>query len=263
MLAGCFPEICEPWPRPELCCNDVCVTDEDELLLEYWWDAVTQWLYDATCQQFPGCCPVEVEPCPPCGCNSACGCGPWATIDLSEAFCHPVCVTDGVPCLEFAFPDGETIGPEDGVWQLLPDRYTVDWCEPPGYCGGWPSNDCKDPWTIRAVVGCPPPKLLLEGASRFVCELIKECKGQDNCLPDGVKSITRRGITVDVSPGFEETINFETKGTGIPILDIALRDYGCPKTVVKHIDPLAKYDQQAGLTWSYRPRLNPTPPSCG
>lgn len=205
-----------------------------------------------------------------------CDCGPWGSIDLNGAFCYPVCVTDeGVPCIEFAFPqeDGstelitpDTLDPETGkpVFTMRPDG-TLDFCAPfkTGKCSGsWPAQDHCDPWTIRATIGCPPPKMLLMGAAKFACEMVKECLGEDNCLPDGVRSITRRGLTMDVGSGLEETINFETGGTGIPVLDLALVRWGCKEqTIATHFDPLQKYDEIARRCWTYRGRINPVPVS--
>lgn len=268
-----FTAPCTPWTMPDPDCCDACDTPEAEALFAQWWEAVTGWLYSATCGRFPGVCAVETEPCPPCGClpHTYCHCGPWAEIDLSGAFQHDLIVTNGVPHLEFVFPQGENqddlvLGPDSGQWQLRPDLLTVDWCTPfrAGDCSSsFPSNDhCDSPWTIRGWTGANPPELLLLGASKFVCEIVKDCQGKESCLPDGVRSITRRGLTMDVGPQIEETIAFDTKGTGVPELDIALREWSCDEQpVVAYFDPLARRDQEYRRVWSFRGVLNPTPPS--
>jgi hypothetical protein len=278
---GCPDQICEPWVYPEDCCN-ACVDPEDWELFDQWWKAITEWLFYETGNRFPGKCDVESEPCPPCGCRCVdyCGCGPWDTIDLGEAFCQPVCAPNGDPCLEFVFPneDGtETIYDSDsGLWKLRPDLRTVEWCQPfTMSCGSmWPEQDhCDKPWTVRATVGCPPPDLLLLGAARFICEIIKDCKGEDSCLPDGVRSITRRGITADIGPGFEETINFDTSGTGIPLLDTALRTWNRRQNqpTTFFVDPIKRLEKNRNHrgkgcedNWTWWGVLKPMPVgSCG
>jgi hypothetical protein len=193
-------------------------------------------------------------------------------MSIEDAFCHPVCVTDGVPCLEFVFPsaepDGEPtiLGPDSGYWEMRPDLLTIDWCQPfTNQCGSmWPGQDhCDKPWTVRAMIGQDPPGLLLRGAGQFVCEMLKECRGLDNCLPDGVRSITRRNITADIGPQFLETIDFDTQGTGIAILDTALREWGCSSLAVRdYRNPLDRIHQQRRQVWTWRGKLKATPPSC-
>ena len=266
-----FLEPCTPWPMPDPSCCDACDTTDAEALFAQWWEAVTGWLYHATCQRFTGGCDVETEPCPPCEClpHVYCDCGPWASIDISSAFDQPIQVVAGVPQMEFVFPQGENqddliIGPNDGRWQLRPDLTTVDWCEPfttNGCSSRFPTNDhCDTPWTIRARTGYAPPSMLLLGASKFVCEVVKDCQGKESCLPDGVRSITRRGLTMDVGPQIEETISFDTRGTGVPELDIALREWACgEQSLAAHFDPLARRDEQYRRTWSFRGKLLATP----
>ena len=172
--------------------------------------------------------------------------------------------------MEFVFPQGiddglKIVGPDSGYWELLPDLLTVDWCKPfTNQCGGmWPEQDhCNSAWSVRAMIGKAPPKLLLQGGTKFVCEIVKDLKGLDNCLPDGVRSVTRRNITVDIGPQFEETINFDTQGTGIPSLDFALRRWGCDQVPVRaSYDPMDGLRQERREVWTWRGKLNPTPPS--
>lgn len=269
--AGCYESVCSPWEPPKAC-PDFCEGPEAENLFECWWEAVTQWLFEATCRQFPGCCPAETEPCPPCECRclNYCGCGPWGTIPLDEAFCYDVCLnSDGQPMIELAFPqeDGsiETIQPGDGVFELRPDLVSLDFCEPivTDQCSGsWPAQDhCGRPWTIRAMTGAEPPKMLLLGAERFVNEIVKECQGKDSCLPQGVKSITRRGITMEVGDQFSETVRFDSETTGIPRLDLALKMWGDCEGGATILDPLRATHERQRKVWTFRGRLTPTQPS--
>lgn len=266
--AGCFTEICEPWTFDPPVCNDICTSEDDQALLVQYQTIIADWLFDETGQQFPGHCAAETEPCPPCGCRQYCQCGSWDLQDLDGAFCHPI-VTDpasGAPYLDFSFDNGSNIiGHGSGTWTLLPDLKTVRWCQSPdgSGCGGFPRQDvCGSPWTMRAIVGARPPDILIQGASRLACEFLKEHKGLDNCLPDGVRSITRRNITADVGPGFSETISFDNQGTGIPILDLALRRYGRQAQPVRFsINPMDRILRSQRRKWSYYGKLQPTAPS--
>jgi len=176
-----------------------------------------------------------------------CRCSNYSHIDLSPAFCYPICRNeDGTPKLDVVV--GGQVVPVD-EWRLASDGVTL--IAPNklggGGCGSFPSQDqeadngAPGTWSIRATIGCPPPGLLLRGAAQFACELWKECNGQESCLPDGVKSITRRGLSMEVGGGLEsERINFETGGTGVPILDLAISKYGCvDNDVVTFLDPCA------------------------
>lgn len=267
--AGCFETICEPWPKPDAC-KTYCDTPEAEQLFDTWWDAVTEWAYEETCYQFPGICPAETEPCPPCGCTCVytCWCGPWGIIPLQEAFCWPIAIDgNNRPLLELAFPqeDGTftTFTPidENPVFKLRPDCTTLEFCQPiqgsKGCAASWPETNCESPWTIRAMVGAQPPSMLLLALAEFVGNIVKECQGQDSCLPQGVKSITRRGITMDVGDQFSETINFDDKSTGVPKLDIALRRWGsCPPSHISH-DPLRKLFESRRQIWAFNGVLDP------
>lgn len=260
---------CVPWPQPEPCKTITCNPDQAADLYAAWWPAITEWLDAITCYKF-GVCHVEVAPCAPCGCPQVCGCGPWRTIDLREAFCRPILLGDDcVPQVEFRFPDGEggtqVLTTQDGLFSIRPNMRVVDWCKPFKTCGGFPAQDCETPWTIAATVGRPPPRLLLEGAAKFVAEIVKDCSQQESCLPDNVTSITRRGISMNIDDGgFSEssTVNFDTEATGVATLDIALRQWaGCPKTPIRIYDPITmcttNNERKSG--WSFRPIWPPTP----
>lgn len=216
---------------PPSCCKGVCQPD-DELLQELW-EAASEYAFAATCWRFPGCCVAETRPCPPCGCTISCRCKDYDRIDLSDAFCYPILRgDDGQPRLE-VIVDGQPVPASQ--WRLESDGITL---AAPGKlggggCGSYPPQDYGLPngapgtWSIRATIGCEPPKLLLMGAAQFACELWKECHGKDSCLPDGVRSIVRRGLTMDVGGLNEEQIDFETGGTGVAILDLAISKYRC------------------------------------
>ena len=108
------------------------------------------------------------------------------------------------------------------------------------------------------MVGCEPPAMLLLALADFVGNIVKECQGQDSCLPQGVRSITRRGITMEVGDQFSETIRFDDKSTGVPRLDIALRRWGSCPPVDQGYDPLRELFEKERRVWTFRGRLNPT-----
>lgn len=230
MQTGCVKKPCG-WEMPASCCKGLCEPD-DELLAELW-DAAAEYAFHATCHRFPGCCPAETRPCPPCGCRTRCRCRDYSKIDLTDAFCYPICRDDdGNPRLDVVV-NGEII-PAD-QWRLESDGVTL---ATPGRlggggCGSFPPQDYEAPngaagtWSIRATIGCPPPRLLLMGAAQFACELWKECHGQESCLPDGVRSIVRRGISMELGGLQSEQVDFETGGTGVAILDMAIAKYRC------------------------------------
>lgn len=228
---------------PVECCKGLCAPS-DELLVELW-EAASELAFAATCFRFPGCCSAETRPCAPCGCVSRCGCK-YDSIDLSDAFCYPICRdAAGNPMLEVVI-GGQVIPASQ--WRLESDGVTL--ATPGRFGGSYPTQNYDRPngdpgtWSIRATIGCPPPRLLLLGAAQFACELWKECKGQDSCLPDGVTSIVRRGLSMDVGSGLsEERVNFDTGGTGVAVLDLAISRWGCKDNdAYAFLDPCETYN---------------------
>jgi hypothetical protein len=94
-------------------------------------------------------------------------------------------------------------------------------CAPPGTVGTW---------EIIATIGAAPPKLLRRAAADLACEFVKACLGQDTCLPDGVRSIVRRGVSMDI-----EQITFNETGSGIPTVDMVIGRYSCAESDVWQI----------------------------
>lgn len=253
MRTGCVQKPCE-WEMPPSCCKGVCAPDDE--ILDELWEEVSEFIFHETCGRFPGRCPAETRPCAPCGCVMSCRCKDYRRIDLSEAFCYPIIRDDdGAPELDIVVdgvivPAGSYRLEGDGIILATPTNLSPN---PLGCTGYWPGQDLglangsQGTWSIRATIGQPPPRILLRGAGMLACELWKECHGQESCLPDGVKQIVRRGLTMEVGSGLEETINFETGGTGIEILDLALRRYGdCESEPVHaHIDPCEDDDPRS------------------
>lgn len=254
MRSGCTDH--PKWTRPADCCDDICTTADLTALLDEAWVMASQFGYDLTGHQFPGSCPAEVFPCPPCGCEYLCQCGgPFYDIDLGEAFCYEILPdTNGDALVQVAV--GDTIV-DPSTYELLGDGITLRFCTLPGQagpCSEWPEQKwCGTRWSVRATVGAEPPGLLLRGLAKFACELVKECSGQESCLPDRVRSITRRGLTMDVGSELAETIDFDNDGTGIPMLDVAINTYGMAKqSTFAAFDPIAaQLDREGSRTGSY------------
>lgn len=246
MRTGCVKKPCNGWEVPEGC--ELPCHPDDELLAELF-DEAAEWVFHETCGQFPGACDAEVRPCPPCGCVCSCRCGNYRQIDLANVFCYPILrypighPLEGQAQLDVVV-NGEVV-PAD-QWRLEADGVTLAACGLIAQCGSFPAQDmCKqngDPgtWSIRARIGCPPPKMLLRGTALLAIELWKSCNGQANCLPAGVRSIQRRGLSMDVGGDLSETVRFDDGSTGISVLDLALRRYGCQdQTVAAFFDPLS------------------------
>lgn len=251
---------CSGWEQPEGFCKTVC--PDDDLVACAMWKAAVAFVYRATGHRFPGLCHVETQPCPPCACTHSCDrCGgPRQRIPIDDiGWCYPVTVINQIPRFEVVV---------DGVrqegWRLTGDRQYFQRYDN----GPWPSQDLDEQpgavgtWTIRATIGAVPPPDLVHATARFACELVKEHKGQESCLPDGVRSITRRGLSMDVGGGLAETINFDTGGTGVPELDIVIREYQLRGfDVAAHFDPLdyGHHPYFGWKGWEFHHVWNPTP----
>lgn len=219
---GCVNTPCG-WERPIGCACRAC-GPTDDVLYDEMWDTAVEWLYDETCNRFPGACQVIARICKNgCECECECyhGCTADRVIDLHDLFCYPVLTdTAGQPCLTIVENGTPWVYGTD-YW--LSDGWTLHACRP------WPKQTiCNPPgtdgtWEIVATIGQLPPNLVKRAAADLACELVKACKGEDTCLPDGVRSISRRGVTMDV----EETVTFDGERTGIATVDMVVGRYGC------------------------------------
>jgi hypothetical protein len=138
--------------------------------------------------------------------NFGCGCG-------TQCSCKPLCILE-IPgrvhaILEVRI-DGQVL-PETGNWKL--DRR-------PGKArliriGGDPNieGDCwprcqhldqpdTEPGTfsITYLQGRPVPAAGVRAISALACEVYKQCQGGTCRLPDGIRTIQREGLTIDVLP---------------------------------------------------------------
>lgn len=185
--------------------------------------SATSWLYDATCQQFPGVCTSVVRPTMPCGHEEACGCrAGWRRLDLSPWVTGPVLTVETVTV------NGADLGNVDGVdYRLADGRFLV-----PHEGGGlwpWPAQhlnrlDGEDgTWSVTVTHGRTPPPHVVDAAADLARQLIAKCTGGDCLLPDNATSITRDGVTVQ--------LNVPTGGkTGLPTIDSIVEMYPCKRT---------------------------------
>lgn len=247
-MIGCR-SVPHDWTRPP----DLCRACTDPDLLTAMWEAATVWVYQATCYQFPGVTVHRIAPCYQCapGACQCSGCGNIRRLDLSNALCFPIVRTDSVTAGPNAGPPlllKVWEGPTEWVYGTdfwLPGAATIMTCKP-----SWPAQDhCLTPrsvgtWEIEVATGRNPPRLVVQAAADLACELAKAATGLDSCLPDGVKSISRRGVTMDLA----ETITFDSDDTGIPTLNLVLKRWGCKAAhAAWAVDPLE--DVMSG--WSF------------
>ena len=95
--------------------------------------------------------------------------------------------------------------------------------------------------------------MLLRGLAQFACELVKDCRGQESCLPDGVRSISRRGQTIEMGD-LSETIRFDNEGTGIMLLDKALKQWGCDDgDMYAYFNPMLMDNPRVWEWWGIEP----------
>lgn len=243
--AGCVETPCWP-PMPDGCCP-ICKEGDstDAADLAEQWPIAVEYTFHRTCCSFPGICdPVRVEWCFPkkcvCSPEGCCTCGCRLTeYDLGQALCYPIVRDEvGRPMLKFfSIGDDNLPGDEidlgDGNW-WVDDRNHLWVRDGHGFPG------CRV--MIEATIGKNPPPLVLKAAADLACELLKDCRGEESCLPDGVTSITRRGVSMNVdNSGPSETVRFDTGFTGVKTLDMAIELYGCKDEGEAHfvLDPLA------------------------
>lgn len=254
-----FEAPCELWDLGALadCCP--CAVDADQADIDAAVARAISDIYVSTCRRWPGCCRVEVRPCPP-RCSCMCGrcdhCGEYVTADLWDAFCtdrvgQVVAVNvDGVAVPASAWRVDADSNTWRGRWLVL--QSSTAWRADARLC--WPDQDRQLPngdpgtWSIVADIGGDPPADVLAAAADLACEYLKACKQPDACnLHDGIQSIVRRGVTINFA-------DLAEGNTGLPSLDRVLLKYGCgPADNTRGVDPCPD--------WSWIPVARPV--DCG
>lgn len=200
-------------------------------------DLAVQVLWALSGRQF-GVCPVIARPCPePCGGvtvdsyfggwffpvwdgtnwrNVACGCGPkcsWrspSVIHLAARVALPIQEVTEVVI------EGEVLDPTE--YRLEGDLlYRVN--------GRWPAQDLTQPldepgtWSVTYTRGVPPPPGSAKLVGLLAQEFLAACNGGKCRLPRRVRSVTRQGVTMDMT---DPTDIYATGKTGIPEIDLWL-----------------------------------------
>lgn len=158
-----------------------------------------------------------------CRCATDCRCGMFTALDLSSATCMPVAEVLGV------MVNG---APWAGTFRLVtmpcdsggPARPTLILDGPVG-APGFPAQhlgrtlDQDGTWAIVARTGVDPLPAVLRQTEQLAYEILKAdgCDPENSQLADGVVSMSRKGMTV----------NFDTKRTGLPVLDQLIDKWKC------------------------------------
>jgi hypothetical protein len=145
-----------------------------------------------------------------CACGSSCGCsntrlplaGPVNSITSVQVDADTIAASD-------YRLDGNVLVREDGTsW---PTSQNLDL--PVGEVGTF---------AVNYVIGEPVPDLLDEAAGVYACEVAKSRVGRTCSLPRRVRTITRQGVTIEMT----ETTDYLEKGlTGVSEVDEVIRAY--------------------------------------
>ena len=231
---------CSPWiTSDKLCCEgsgDVTDCGGESTPLQYAWSdddliqAASNLLFARTCFRYPGACEREVWPClEGCGCqDNPCGCGAYYAIDLTSDY----------PILDVTSVEINGVALDGSLWRLDENARIVrtdgerwPFCNNLGLTA---SVYTDDEVRVSYTTGRIPPVELQMACAELVCELKKACNGDASCkLPDHVRSVSRRGVEIEVY----DAVQLLAQGlTGNPIIDHALTVYGrCKQS--KMFDP--------------------------
>lgn len=238
------PGICSEW----FTVADICSDDENVEVAQRCVDAATSWAFRATCSQFVGACASVIRPAGRCGHSGRCGCdnewlrnprGGWREkIDLSPM------VPGRIRQIVDVQVDGVAIAPED--YRLSRGRYLVPHVD--GDLWPWPLQDLNLPdgedgtWSVTVEHGNDPPPDLIDAAAELASQMLAHCLGGDCDLPDNATSISKDGMTLQLS--------VPTNGnTGMPMVDSVLALYGC-RSRRRMLDPAEPLGDVARTTLS-------------
>ncbi len=212
---------CQPWTTANKLCStgsgDTIDCDGVVTPLDFNWSvadviaAATNLLFRRTCYRYPGLCTRTVIPCI-CG-HQNCVCGKLEpTIELTSDYpIHSIS--------EVKVDDGA------GQYVLLAANYRLDEHSRVVRIDGldWPT--CWTDVEITYVTGRLPPIELQMAAAELADELLKACNGGDCKLPSHVRSVTRRGVDMEV---WDVVALLQSGLTGNPLIDHALSVHGGP-----------------------------------
>ncbi len=210
------------WDPPDFKCPCLDFTEPaHELLWAEAWRVASSYVFNCTGQLWPGKCLTEtVRPCIPVKCPPACrcyDCGRYNYLNLSQAFCWPICeVTDVTISPNACLPDGAVWTEGDGfrIERVMgSQRLVIE--DPDGCCGTFPRQDLCKPmgesctWSITARTGCNPPPEILRGTAAFACDIAQQCIETKCGLPRNATQASFNGVTVNYDEGRGKTIELQ------------------------------------------------------
>ena len=200
---------CTPWIEADEDLANCGCPDGPEFTVEASIAAATAILYDLSGKRFSGECSERRRPCrasAACGCASfhLCSCVGGDTIVLPRRHVRAITevLIDGAAFTDFRFyKPNWLVRTDDEYWPCCQDL-TRDLTE-------------DDTWSVEYTYGIDPPEAGKNAARVLTSELVKACTQDASCrIPVGAVSLTRRGVTYDLS---------ETEGrTGISEVDLWL-----------------------------------------
>ena len=203
--------VCSPW----LSVSDLCDDGNDEVTAAHAIDVATAWLFVATGSIFTGSCQTVIRPNPgQCGHKHGCGCGTWRRFDLSMSVPGPVLgVTEVAVGIEIV---------DAAEYLFRHNRFLVP--TPGGALDPWPTQNplapdgAPDTWSVTVEYGRLPPPDLVFAAKELATQIAAKCNGEECDLPDNATSISRDGMTIQLSVPTDGT-------TGLPLVDSIVANY--------------------------------------
>ncbi|MFZ4431563.1 MAG: hypothetical protein ACOYOQ_00050 [Microthrixaceae bacterium] len=224
--------VCEPWITTDDLPCDLSEASDEQIAVAI--EAATEWLYDATCQAYPGSCSAIIRPRREH--HGYCQQSLYTAHSASSVSKPAVDLTAAVPgpiteVVEVTVA-GTVVDPAE--YALVNARWLVR--REPSTLSPWPvqdydwAADSERGWTVEVVYGAAPPSPLRLAAAELACQLLKRWLGKECDLPDNASSITRGGVTVSLQARAEGKI-------GIPLIDAIVDAYGCTQRERRLVDP--------------------------
>jgi hypothetical protein len=229
-----LPNLC--WPIDHGCCDDFDNYSEEVRLRA---DALAAQTMRMLTGYSVGGCPVTLRPCSiscasgargwdwsggtfnphinglgqwvnGCGCSGGCGCTALSTVHLGNYGTVTEVKVDGVVIAPTAYrvQNGtELVRLDGGTWPVCQDMALAD--------------TEVGTFSVRVQLGAPVDGLGAYAAGVLACEYAKACTGDKKCrLPNNVTSVTRQGVTMDLS-----STAFPDGLTGIREVDLVIQRY--------------------------------------
>lgn len=243
---------CTAWTTSEeaaACCGSANVGSDTDLFDDSV-VAASGALYMLSGQQFPGACIDRVVR--PCDQTRGCGLQTlpsgyvigwdghrWSDSEQPACSCQPLSriLLPNFPVDEIVEVkiDGDVLDPDE--YRLDSWRYLTRLPDADGRAQSWPScqrldkADTEDgTFSVRYLAGKNPPPMGVLAAKELACQIYLACSSDEEAaadcvLPAGVATITRQGVTLDLT---RFTWSFRTREgwkTGLPMVDLFLNSY--------------------------------------